>query len=145
MATRWTRSIPELSVLPHHLKARTAILDAEIVSLDSRASRALNNSSFGSTRPRPARVALLRRHHPVTLYVFDVMYTDGLRPARSALEDRKEFLRELLTPSDTIRYSEAFGTDGKALLEAGESPGNRGRDRKTPRQLLRIAARLGLD
>lgn len=117
---------PELSVLPHHVNAETAVLDAEIVALDERGIPSFERLQQRINVADAGAIATLRRHVPVCLYVFDVIYTDGYDLCGVALEDRKEFLRELLIPSDTIRYSESFETGGKDLLDAVKQQGIEG-------------------
>ncbi len=117
---------PELSVLPHHIQARDAILDAEIVSLDARGVPSFEQLQLRMNATEANAVALQRRHHPVTMYVFDVMYADGHDLRGVTVEDRKAFLRELLNPSDTIRYSDTFGSAGRALMAAVKAQGIEG-------------------
>jgi bifunctional non-homologous end joining protein LigD len=54
---------------------------------------------------------------PIVYYVFDILYVDGYSLFRVNLEERKELLRELLKPTDLVRYSEHFD-DGTALYKA---------------------------
>jgi len=74
---RMDRQYPELSILPHQINAKQAILDGEIAALDSRASQALKNCNSGSWFADAAAIALLTRHHPVVLFLFDLLYVDG--------------------------------------------------------------------
>jgi bifunctional non-homologous end joining protein LigD len=103
---------PELSVLPKHVRAKSAILDAEIVVLDDRGV---------------ANFELLQgRRRPAVLYVFDLLYADGKDLRGKPIEERKRLLSELVTPSDTIRISETFEGDGKHLMEAVRAQGIEG-------------------
>jgi bifunctional non-homologous end joining protein LigD len=119
------RQYPELSVLPHHIQAQTAIVDGEIAALNDRGvpsfellQRRINVSDASS-------VATLSRHHPVVFYAFDLLYL-GDRDLRGlALIERKRLLKEVLRPNDLVRYSEHF-TDGQALFEAAKQQGVEG-------------------
>lgn len=125
------RRYPELSILPHHVQARQAVLDGEIAALDERGL-----PSFGMLQRRmhvddPASIAALSRSTPVVLYVFDLIYLDGWNLCDVPLRERKRLLRELLNPGDLIRLSDDFA-DGGALYEAAKSQGLEGIVAKNP-------------
>lgn len=117
---------PELSVLPHHLKLREAIIDAEIAALDERGAPSFERLQQRINVSEASAIALLRRHHPVVLYVFDLLYADGHDLRGVPIEERKRLLKEALTPSDTIRYSEHFEGGGAELLAAVKQQGIEG-------------------
>lgn len=117
---------PELSILPHQVNAKTLVLDAEIVALDERGIPSFERLQQRINVADAGAIATLRRHVPVHLYVFDVIYADGYDLRGITLEDRKQFLKLLLTPSDMIRYSESFETDGRELLEVVKQQGIEG-------------------
>src|SRR5579871_808540 len=117
---------PELSVLPHFINAENAILDGEIAVLDHK-----GRSSFSLIQPRitvgdPNTIAHLSRSTPVTLFLFDLLYLNGYDLRGVALERRKELLKEVVTPSDRIRYSDHFVANGEAMLEAARQNGLEG-------------------
>lgn len=116
---------PELSVLPHHVQAASAILDGEIAALDE-----LGVPSFARLQHRmhvseASAAAALSRRYPAVLYLFDLLYLDGYDLRGVPLEERKRLLKQILKPSETIRYSEHF-EDGRALLEAVRAQGIEG-------------------
>lgn len=117
---------PELSVLPHHLKLRDAILDAEIAALDERGAPSFERLQGRIHASDAGAIATLRRHHPVVLYVFDLLYADGHDLRGVAIEERKRLLKEVLTVADPIRYSEHFEGNGAALLAAVKQQGIEG-------------------
>lgn len=117
---------PELSILPHHLAAREAIVDAEIAALDARGVPSFEKLQQRINISDAGAIATLRKHQPVVLYCFDLLYLDGYDLRGCAIEDRKELLREILTVSDTIRYSEHFEGNGAHLLEAVKQQGIEG-------------------
>ncbi len=105
---RCTQQYPELSVLPHYLKARSAILDGEMVVLDDK-----GRPRFNLIQPRisvsdPNSIAHLSRSTPVNLFLFDVVYLDGYDLRAVPLLERKRILAEIVTPSDRIHVSDYF-------------------------------------
>jgi bifunctional non-homologous end joining protein LigD len=123
---RCEQQYPELSVLPHYLKASSAILDGEIAVLDEQ-----GRSRFSLIQPRisvsdPNSIAHLARSTPVTLFLFDLLYLDGYDLRGIALEERKRLLSEILTPTDQIRFSGHFAATGDAMLEAARAHGLEG-------------------
>lgn len=123
---RCERQYPELSVLPRHVRAGTAIVDAEIAVLDEQ-----GRPRFSLIQPRiaqsdPNAVAHLSRSAAVTLFAFDLLYLDGYDLRNAALADRKQALREILETNDRIRVSEHFEASGADMLEAARQAGLEG-------------------
>jgi bifunctional non-homologous end joining protein LigD len=114
-----TAAYPELSSIGSSFKARTAILDGEIVALDEQ-----GRPSFSLMQQRTGvgeggrRIRRTRDDIPVMYYVFDLLYLDGYSLMHAELEQRKDLLASILTPSDLIHYSDHYVGNGKALFEA---------------------------
>ncbi len=123
---RCERQYPELSVLPHFVRAGTAILDGEIAVLDNQ-----GRPRFSLIQPRiavsdPNTIAHLSRSTPVTFFAFDILYADGFDLRGTPLTERRKALREVLEVSDRIRISENFETSGLDMLEAARQAGLEG-------------------
>ncbi len=123
---RCDRQYPELLVLPHHVRAGTAIVDGEIAVLDDQ-----GRPRFSLIQPRimqtdPNSVAHLSRSSPATFFAFDIVYLDGYDLRNAALADRKAALRKVLDANDRIRISEHFETSGRDMLEAARQAGLEG-------------------
>jgi bifunctional non-homologous end joining protein LigD len=123
---RMDRQYPELSILPHRMNARRAILDGEIAALDSKGIPSFEKLQQRIMVADAAAIALLTRHHPVVLFLFDLLYVDGYDLRGAPLAERKALLKELLTPNDVIRYSEHFAGAGTDLLAAVKQQGIEG-------------------
>jgi bifunctional non-homologous end joining protein LigD len=114
-----TAAYPELHSIDDSVKARTAILDGEIVALDEQ-----GRPSFGLMQQRTGigsggrRIQRTRDDISVVYYVFDLLYLDGYNVMSAELGHRKELLASILMPSDLIRYSDHYIGNGKALFEA---------------------------
>ena len=110
---------PELRSIGDHVKARTAILDGEIVALDEQ-----GRPSFSLMQQRTGigagghRIRRTRDDVPVVYYVFDLLYLDGYSLMHAELEQRKALLASILTPGGLIRYSDHYVGNGKALFAA---------------------------
>jgi bifunctional non-homologous end joining protein LigD len=114
-----TAAYPELRSIGESIKARTAILDGEIVALDEQ-----GRPSFSLMQQRTGigagghRIQRTRDDVPVVYYVFDLLYLDGYNLMPAKLEQRKELLASILAPSDLVRYSDHYVGNGKALFAA---------------------------
>jgi len=112
-----TGRYPELKNMPEYVKAKTAILDGEVVALDDegRASFSLMQQRTGF-RPGGHRIAA-KADIAVLYYAFDLIYLDGYDWRRVNLIDRKKKLREILKEGDALRYSDHYEAQGTALFE----------------------------
>jgi len=120
------RQYPELSILPHHIKAKTAILDGEIAVLDPRGLPSFELLQSRINVADASAIATLSRNLPVVIFLFDLLYLDGRDLRGEPLTERKRLLKEILEPTDVIRYSEHFPGSGADLLEAAKAQGLEG-------------------
>jgi bifunctional non-homologous end joining protein LigD len=121
-----TTEYPELATLPDHVKARTAILDGEIVALDE-----AGRSSFSLMQQRTGFRELGRRGRkdssiPIVYYAFDLLYLDGYSLLKVDLEKRKELLNSILATTRLLRYSDHYIESGTALYRAAADKGLEG-------------------
>jgi len=121
-----TGRYPELKDLPRFVKAKTAILDGEVVALDEegRASFSLMQQRTGFRQGghrAPANADV-----PVLYYAFDLLYLDGYDWRRVPLEQRKEKLESLLDQDNSVRYSDHYEEHGRALFDMAQKKGLEG-------------------
>ena len=90
-----TARYPELKDMAKFIKAKTAILDGEVVALDKdgKASFSLMQQRTGF-RPGGKRAAA-NADVPVLYYAFDLLYLDGYDWRRVPLEERKRKLASI--------------------------------------------------
>ncbi len=121
-----TSRYPELKDLAKSVKAKTAILDGEVVALDEqgRASFSLMQQRTGF-RPGGRRAAT-NAGVPVHYYAFDLLYLDGYDWRKLPLEERKKKLSSILITGDALRYSDHYERQGKALFEMASQKGLEG-------------------
>jgi bifunctional non-homologous end joining protein LigD len=119
-----TSNFPELSVLRERLAAQEAILDGEIVVLDTegRARFEPLQSRMNVTQPAAALVESV----PVDYYIFDILYCDGYDLRQVPLIERKRFLAQVLEPRPPVRYSDHILEKGSELLDAARKRGTEG-------------------
>jgi bifunctional non-homologous end joining protein LigD len=120
-----TKEFPELAVLPELLKAKTAVLDGEVVALDEH-----GRTSFSLIQRRTGIRAYGRRvsgdrNLAIQYYAFDLLYLDGYDLRRAPLLERKAKLSQLIEPGGILRYSEHF-PNGLDLFEAAQKTGLEG-------------------
>jgi bifunctional non-homologous end joining protein LigD len=120
------KQYPELSVLPHHVRATSAILDGEIAALDARGLPSFELLQRRITVADAGTIAALARKEPVVFFAFDLLYLNGRDLRGVALEERKRLLKEILTADDVVRYSDHFAGNGAELLEAARAQGLEG-------------------
>jgi bifunctional non-homologous end joining protein LigD len=123
----FTAAYPELRDLSGAVKARTAILDGEIVALDDE-----GRSSFSLMQQRTGvgeggrRIRKTRDDIPIAYYVFDLLYLDGYDLMQVDLELRKQLLRSIVSADELVRYSDHYAGQGTALFNAAAHRGLEG-------------------
>jgi bifunctional non-homologous end joining protein LigD len=120
------KQYPELSILPHQIRARQAIVDGEIAALDAGGRPSFEMLQQRINVAEPSAIARLARSHPVVFFAFDLLYLDGRDLRALPLLERKKLLQEILQPNDVIRYSEHFTTNASELLAAAKEQGLEG-------------------
>ncbi len=120
------RQYPELSILPHRLKAKTAIVDGEIAALDERGVPSFERLQSRITVADASAIATVARRVPVVFFAFDLLYLDGYDLRGVPLVERKRLLKEVLQPNEVIRYSDHFEGHGPELFEAARVQGIEG-------------------
>ncbi|MEP6638597.1 MAG: hypothetical protein ABJC39_04540 [Chloroflexota bacterium] len=121
-----TAVLPELAGLAVRVAARSAILDGELVVVDS-AGRA--------DAPELARRLAGEPGRTVAFLAFDLLHLDGLSLIAQPLIRRRQALRRVLRPGDEVVAVPAIATEGIALFEAVVAQGVAGilaRQRQSP-------------
>jgi bifunctional non-homologous end joining protein LigD len=119
-----TKRYPELATLPKALTAREAILDGEIVALDTR-----GHSNFGRLQERMhvrAPAKQLIEQVPVVFYIFDLPYCDGYDLRGTPLLQRKLLLQRILHSSEQFRFADHQLEKGKELFDLASQNGLEG-------------------
>jgi bifunctional non-homologous end joining protein LigD len=107
---------PEIRDLANQLDATEAIVDGELVALDSQGRSNFQKLQNRAGVRNPSQQLL--ESIPATYYVFDLLYCDGYDLRKVPLEKRKELLKQILRRNGHIRYSQHEIEKGKELYEA---------------------------
>ena len=107
---------PELSVLPKCLRARSAVVDGEIIAWDV---DTIPSSEL--LRPRllqPDETVSRRRRSPLMYQVFDILELDGISLTSRPLFERRNLLHEHLATHRVIQIADFIESDGIAFFDA---------------------------
>jgi bifunctional non-homologous end joining protein LigD len=109
---------PEVMTALLSLPVKNAIIDGEIVALDSK-----GRSSFQLLQARE----LGQERPPLFFYAFDLLQLDGEKLVDLPLHERRAKLARMLHGGpDVIRYSDSLGTDAARLLKEAKKLGLEG-------------------
>lgn len=121
-----TARFSELRGLSKSVKARNAILDGEVVVLDDRGRPSFSLMQQRTGLRSHGRQTTPRGDLPILYYVFDLIYLEGYDLRKVTLDERKRVLREIVSDSDIVRYSEHFAGSGNALFNLAKEKGLEG-------------------
>jgi bifunctional non-homologous end joining protein LigD len=112
-----THRYPELKDLAKSVKAKTAILDGEVVALDEQGRPSFSLMQQRTGFRTGGRRGVANAGVSVLYYAFDLLYLGGYDWRKVPLEERKKKLASILTTGDSLRYSDHYENQGKALFE----------------------------
>lgn len=121
-----TARYPELKDMATFVKAENAILDGEVVAIDEQGKPSFSLMQQRTGFRPGAKRAPAKADVPVLYYAFDLIYADGEDWRKVSLEDRKRKLISLITPGDSLRFSDHYEEHGKALFEIARERGLEG-------------------
>jgi bifunctional non-homologous end joining protein LigD len=119
-----TMQYPELADARRYVRAKSAILDGEIVAFDAAKPsfhEVMRRDGIRSAQAVPAAV----REIPVTYMVFDILYLDGEWVTGRSLEERQRLLGRAVEPADRVRLVENTA-DGAKLFDVMRKHGMEG-------------------
>jgi bifunctional non-homologous end joining protein LigD len=121
-----TRQYPELGEFAKHLKAKSAVLDGEVIVPDEE-----GRPRFEFIQPRimargQGAIARMAAKNPARYVAFDLLYCDGRDLRNLPLRARKQELASIVEPYELLQVSEVFPASGRDLLRAAQAQGLEG-------------------
>jgi len=112
-----THQYPDVvELVKTHIRAKEAIVEGEIVCVDP---------DTGEMRPFQELMHRKRKHdihiavkeYPVAVYLFDVLYADGVDYTSTPLPERRKVLEDIIEQTDTFKIAEYIVTQDPQELE----------------------------
>jgi len=121
-----TGSYPEIQKVKGSIRAKTAIIDGEVVVLGENGT-----PNFGSLQARfgvddPKRVSVLAKTTPVTYVAFDLLHIDGQDVITSPLVERKKRLKSIIKEGPYLLYGEHVEAKGTRFFKEATDRGFEG-------------------
>src|SRR5437879_198606 len=121
-----TGSYPEIQKLKGSIRAKTAIIDGEVVVLGENGT-----PNFGSLQARfgvddPKRVNVLAKTTPVTYVAFDLLHLDGQDVITRPLVERKKRLKSIIKEGPYLLYGDHVEAEGTRFFKEATSRGFEG-------------------
>jgi bifunctional non-homologous end joining protein LigD len=112
-----TARYPEAQRIPRFLRAKSAVLDAEVVSLDAdgRSSFERLQGRINSSNGRDIERAM--QTTPASFACFDILRLDGKDLTSLPLRIRKKTLRDVIEDGGPLLFADHVEREGEALLQ----------------------------
>lgn len=121
-----TKTYPEFAEAPASIRARSAVVDGEIVALDANGIPSFKLLQGRINLVSQSEIKSHAERVPATFYAFDLLYLDGRILMGERLEERKRILKEILKESSRFKYSDHVEGDGEAWFLAAKEKGIEG-------------------
>jgi bifunctional non-homologous end joining protein LigD len=121
-----TGSYPELQGIKSDIRAKTAIIDGEVVVLGEDGT-----PNFGHLQARfgvedPKRVSVLAKTTPVTYVSFDLLHVNGQDLTARPLAERKQRLKSIVKEGPYLLYGDHVEAEGTRYFKEATSRGFEG-------------------
>ncbi len=121
-----TGSYPEIQKLERSIRAKTAIIDGEVVVLGENGT-----PNFGHLQARfgvddPKRVSMLAKTTPVTYVAFDLLHADGQDVINRPLVERKKQLKSIVREGPYLLYGDHIEAEGTRFFREATNRGFEG-------------------
>ena len=113
-----THQYPELQAIGGALRARSAVLDGEIIALDEKGMPSFHHLQRRMHVASAATSLRLSQEVPAWYMLFDLLYLDGKSLMDEPYQKRRELLLETVTQAEHWKVTESRIGDGDAMLEA---------------------------
>lgn len=120
-----TAVFPEIARAQNYLSALSAIVDGEVIALDTSGKPSFHEVMRRDGISRMEKIPVLRREVPITYMIFDLIYRDGEWIDQVPLERRCDMLSDVLIETGQVRRVTSE-EDGFALYQAVKQQGMEG-------------------
>ncbi len=112
-----TQNFPEIVKSIAEMDIQTGQLDGEIVCLNQKGIPEFAKIISRMHLKGKDAIQLAANHNKATLYLFDLLFLDGMDTRPLPIEKRRKWLKISFNDTEALRFSQAFD-DGQALFEA---------------------------
>jgi bifunctional non-homologous end joining protein LigD len=110
-------AFPEVVRALEKLPWTAVVLDGEVVALDEKGRPSFQRLQQRGKLTDPKDIKRAASQRSIVFYAFDLLGLDDLDLRPLPLARRKEFLKQVLPPDDTIRYLDHFEDEGVPLYQ----------------------------
>jgi bifunctional non-homologous end joining protein LigD len=121
-----TARYPEAQAIRAGIRARQAIVDGDLVVLDTDGRPSFERMQQRINVVRDTDVRRAAAEHPVTFMAFDLLELEGRDLLSTELRIRKKTLRETIVDSPNILFAEHVERDGVSLFDIARESGIEG-------------------
>jgi bifunctional non-homologous end joining protein LigD len=121
-----TSQYPELRRIFERVTAENAVLDGEIVAFDAAGRPSFQRLQQRMNLASASDIERIRRDVPVQLFVFDILWLDGVDLTKLPLTERRAQLEEVVVRGKGIDVTLAVPEHGLALWESAKERGLEG-------------------
>jgi DNA ligase-1 len=105
-----------IDYIRNQVKAKEVILEAEAVAVDP-ISGEMKPFQELMHRRRKYGIQKAMKKHPITLFVFDILYVNGKDLTRQPYPIRHNYLKKIIEPSDNMKVAEYIVAENPEELE----------------------------
>jgi DNA ligase D-like protein (predicted ligase) len=117
---------PELAGLPKQVKAKSCVLDGEIILFDKKGRPDFHQLATREQTSNKTRIDILSKTMPATYVIFDILELNGKSLLSRPLLERKKLLKQTVKESDFVLLLDWVDTEGKKFFGAVKKEGLEG-------------------
>ena len=113
-----TEQFPDvIKYVKRSMKSKEAIFEGECVAIDPMTADLLPFQMISQRRGRKHEIQAMMKQIPVKVFLFDILYSDGIEYTRMPYRKRRKILTEAIKPNDWISLSEQTVTPEPGEIE----------------------------
>ncbi|MFA9558691.1 RNA ligase family protein [Evansella sp. AB-rgal1] len=132
-----TMHYPELTDVTSYCKAKSVILDGEVIALGKNGQPSFHEVMRRDAIRRMDRVPQLMKTVPVYYMIFDIVFYNNKWVNEKPLNERMELLKKVVTPNKQVQLT-TIHEDGETLFEVTKEKGMEGIVSKNIRSIYKL-------